>query len=144
MQELRDEIRAILREELAALTGGALPGVETIQIKSSEDLQRFALDLLDRSIEKEFVKKVKAGKHRFELAARVSAPPPPPAPVRAVVTTPQAPAVPEWDGRLLGEGDVAELARSHRTVRVPKTCCITPLARDEARRLGLRIERSEG
>ena len=69
MNALRDEIRAILREELAALrqdAGG--PEVETVPIASGTDLTRFARDLMARAADPGFVERVQNGALRFDLA----------------------------------------------------------------------------
>ena len=147
METLRDEIRAILAEEIAALRSemGALtpPTVETVPVASSSDLTRFARDLLLRaSQDPGFAQKVQSGAHSFAPAGGGYAP----VPVSSIMTGPSnAPArKPEavvLNKKLITETDLGELGPGQKSIRVSKNCVVTPLARDEARRLGIRIER---
>ncbi|MDE0970160.1 MAG: hypothetical protein OSA51_12285 [Octadecabacter sp.] len=140
MSVIRDEIRAVLREELAALKG-AMPHIttETVRISSSTDLMRFARDILDRASSPEFASKVLGGQIQFALAgipAVMSS--------NAIVSSPAKQVGTRLDKKLITERDISELAASTKTVRLPKYARITPLAGDEARRRGIRIERIEG
>jgi len=160
MNAIRDEIRAILREELAALRAGpgtAPPMVESVPVASGADLTRFACDLLARASDPSFVERVKSGALRFEP----SAPPPTafapyPAPgyapspgyASALVAGPANGTAPPGkpavvDKSLVTERDLAALAKGQRHLRISHKSRLTPLARDEARRLGIRIERCE-
>ena len=153
MNALRDEIRAILREELAALrqdAGG--PEVETVPIASGTDLTRFARDLMARAADPGFVERVQNGALRFDLAPTAPAPssPPPslPTPSPGGFTgpsygAPQAATPPMIHKPLVTERDLAALAKGQRHLRISRNSRLTPLARDEARRLGIRIERCE-
>lgn len=139
MSGLRDEIRAILREEMAALTAGtqaATPVRERVQIASSADLNRFAQDLVARASAPEFAERVARGEVSFELATHRPAGGP-------IVTAPTKPAPDVLEKPLVTERDIAALSRGARTIRLSKSSRLTPLARDEARRRGIRIERSE-
>ena len=49
MSDIRDEIRAILREEIAALRAEAKASVERIRVTSTAELNRFARDLIARA-----------------------------------------------------------------------------------------------
>ncbi|OXT00613.1 hypothetical protein B7H23_10955 [Notoacmeibacter marinus] len=135
MSALRDEIRAILREELAAFRGDAGAVVETVRIDSSGDLNRFVADLLTRADEPDFRTRVASGQIRFELGK------PTPYAARAIVSSPPKPAGPMLDKKLVTEIDIAALGPG--TLRLAKHSRLTPLAKDEARRKGIRIERIE-
>ncbi|WP_114390614.1 hypothetical protein [Notoacmeibacter marinus] len=135
MSALRDEIRAILREELAALRAEDGPVVETVRIGSSGDLNRFVADLIARAEEPDFSARLKAGQIRFELAATPSYA------ARAIVSSAPRPTGPTLDKKLVTETDIAALGPG--TLRLAKHSRLTPLARDEARRKGIRIERIE-
>lgn len=139
MPGLRDEIRAILREEIAALTKGSqvsVPARERVRIASSADLTRFAQDLLARAADPGFAARVARGELRFELAEH--------APVGApMITGAPRPAPNMLDKTLITERDIAAQDGGVRTLRIAKGSRLTPLARDEARRRGIRIERSE-
>ena len=58
-----------------------------------------------------------------------------------LVTTMPA-AVPELRKGLITERDIAAVAEGEVRLRVAKTARLTPLAGDEARRRGIRIERT--
>jgi len=155
MNALRDEIRAILREELAALrqdTGA--PVVETVPIASGADLTRFARDLMARAADPGFIERVQNGALRFDLATAAAASPPPampnpaPSPAHGGFAGPSygapQPAKPTVIHKpLVTERDLAALAKGERHLRISRNSRLTPLARDEARRLGIRIERCE-
>ena len=140
MPGLRDEIRAILREEIAALTKDtqslAPPVRERVQIASSADLTRFAQDLVARAADPDFAARVARGALCFELAEHrpVGAP---------IVSGTPKPAPNVLDKPLVTERDIAALANGARSLRLGRNSRLTPLARDEARRRGIRIERSE-
>lgn len=145
MSSLRDEIRSILREELAALRAElpVMRAAERVQINGSADLESFARDLVMRALnDPDFASAVASGAQRFELSSM------PPANysynAAHIVTSPQNPArgkASELSKTLVTERDIAALASDARVLRVPKQCRLTPLANDEARRRGIRIER---
>lgn len=159
MSELRSLIRQILAEEIAALRsespGG--PQVERVRAGSEAELTEFALSVLARAQEPDFAAALREGRLRFApeagapaCAAPAPAPPahvppsyaPPPAaaPVTLVTTMPAR--VPELRKALVTERDIAAVAEGETRLRITKSARITPLAGDEARRRGLRIERT--
>lgn len=164
MSELRSLIRQILAEEIAALRsespGG--PQVERVRAGSEAELTEFALSVLERAQEPGFAAALREGRLRFApeagapaCAAPAPAPPahvppahvppsyaPPPAaaPVTLVTTMPAR--VPELRKALVTERDIAAVAEGETRLRITKSARITPLAGDEARRRGLRIERT--
>ena len=162
MSELRSLIRQILAEEIADLRAGAPggPQVERVRAATEADLTDFALSLLARAQEPGFAAAVRGGRIRFapETAAPSYQAPPPPAPayhappppqpapvpaaqpLRLVTTAPAA--VPELRKGLITERDVAGIAEGETRLRITKSARLTPLAGDEARRRGIRIERT--
>lgn len=147
MSALRDEIRTILREEIAALRHEIAPGraPERVQISGSADLDRFARDLLMRAqSDPDFAAAVTSGAQRFELSGGMPAPAntyaPRPVAHHAPAAAPRAKAA-ELTKTLVTERDIDALDKSAKVLRVPKQCRLTPLANDEARRRGIRIER---
>lgn len=139
MSELRDEIRAILREEIVALSGGpqsVASTSEAVQIKSNADLMRFAQDLLARAQDPAFAARVAQGRHRFELEQH--------RPIGAPIVSAPAKSKPNTLTKtLVTERDIGALGAGIQVLSIGKTSRLTPLARDEARRRGIRIERSE-
>lgn len=143
MSALREEIRAILREEIAALrseVGHTPPASEQVRITSSADLTRFARELVQRASEPGFAERVARGDLVFELSAPVGATP---ASTRHIVTGPVRQAPDRLDKSLITERDINALEATARSLRIAPTSRLTPLARDEARRRGIRIERDK-
>lgn len=144
MSPLRDEIRAILREEIAALRAAPTsvapdgPHTERVRIATGADLTRFARELVERAREPGFAARVARGDLAFELAATPAMPGPP------IVTGAPRAAPGRLDKALITERDIAGLAGTARGLRIGPHSRLTPLARDEARRRGIRIERVEG
>lgn len=140
MSGIREEIRAILREEISALRSehGPAPVVRTerVRIASDAEVNRFALDVARRASDPDFVAQLTRGEMRFELmhdAPSVAAP--------IVSGAPRA--EPEvLDKALITERDIATL-NGARGIRIGPNSRLTPLARDEAQRKGIRIERTE-
>lgn len=146
MSALRDEIRAILREELTAVLAEYASGsVQQVRVDCSDDLNAFAKDLVERMSDPGFAEQVRTGGIRFQLE-RSAMPTSQPQPVSApliparIQTSPQAVA-PVLAKKLITETDLASVAPG--TLRVPHGARLTPLAKDEARRKGVRIERIE-
>jgi len=141
MSALRDEIRAILREEIAAIRSEAVTPqrqVERVRITSSAELNRFTQELLQRATEPDFAARVARGDLVFELAA------PEAAPIGAAVVTGPPRREPErMEKTLITERDISDLGSSVRSLRIAPHSKLTPLARDEARRRGIRIERTD-
>lgn len=156
MSDLRALIREILAEEVAVLglgTGAGAARVERVRVATGAELTDFALALLRRAGEPDFAAALRDGRIRFEPEDAAPAPAPSPRPVRAatsaaaraepvrIVATMPAP-VPEIAGRLVTERDIAAIAAGETRLRIGKAARLTPLARDEARRRGIRIERT--
>lgn len=158
MSELRSLIRQILSEEIAALRSETLggPQVERVRAGSEAELTDFALSVLDRAQDAGFAAALRGGRIRFApeapaggLPAAAYAPHPvPPLPQPAAVPQPMTlvttlPArVPELLKGLVTERDIAGIAEGETRLRISKSARLTPLAGDEARRRGLRIERT--
>lgn len=158
MSAIRDEIRAILREEISLLRAGgagrpigqpigqpvgqpAVPVTEMVHIQGGADLTRFAQELVARAKDPAFAADVANGMISFDLLQTV-----PQASVQRVpviVASPAKPAQdPHFDKALITEKDIAGLGSGLRSLRIGRTSRLTPLAQDEARRRGIRVERS--
>lgn len=141
MPALRDEIRAILREEIAALRSEIFQSTETVVINTSADLNRFAQDILARADNSNFSDRLRCGEIIFALAetseTKTNQMPNP------IVTSPPKPTGVTLNNDLVTEQDIVELGSTARVVRLPMQSRLTPLAKDEARRKGIRIERVE-
>ena len=137
MSAIREEIRAILREELAALAE-PMPHIttETVQISCSADLMRFAQDILTRAVCPNFVANMATGRIRFTLPEIRSVMPP-----NAIASNLVKQGGILLNKSLVTERDILELPSTSKTIRLQKHARITPLASDEAQRRGIRIER---
>lgn len=146
MSDLRAVIREVLAEELARMRGGApaaAPQVteETVTLRSNADLQAFVRRLLSLAQDGRMRAEIEAGRHVFRLASQATAPleahqPAAPSPAAA------PPAV-RFERGLVTEREVARLPDEQRAVQAGKTVRFTPLARDELRRRGIKIERAK-
>ena len=153
MSDLRALIRELLSEEIAALRAEILGGaqVERVRVGSAAEVTDFALSVLDRAQEPGFAAALRDGRLRFApeggeqgTAATVRPAPLPVSmpvqPTTLITTVPLA--VPELGKSLITERDIAGLADAEKRLRVKKNARFTPLAGDEARRRGIRIERT--
>ena len=151
MTDLRALVRELLSEEIAAIRAELLGGVqvERVRVASGADLTDFAQSVARRAQDPAFAAALRDGRIRFEPDGMVHVAPAPavaprpqaaPQPVALVATVPAA--VPELRKGLITERDIAGIAEGETRLRVTKTARLTPLAGDEARRRGIRIERT--
>jgi len=149
-ETLRDQIRGILREEIAALRATnpfAVPQsiVQTVRIDTDGDVMQFARDVLARAQDPGFVRDVTEGRVRFALERTATTYPVSghaPTMATIVASTPAPQTNPWLDKTLITEKDIAAVGQGHRVLRIGQRCRLTPLAQDEARRKGIRIERN--
>jgi len=155
MGDIRALIKEILAEELSSMRAEFVcdAAVELVNVSTSAELNRFALSVLDRANDPGFVSALRNGRLRFEPVRNIGAPERveqlPPAAMRmpsakgpeTLVTT-VPPKVPQFRKSLITERDLAAIARGETRLRIMKTARLTPLANDEARRRGIRIERT--
>lgn len=163
MSDLRAMIREVLAEEISSLRAELLGRdmVERVAVGNEQDLTAFALSIARRAQDPGFLSALQAGQIRFApmalqaaalapALAHVSSPgysapapvaaPIPAAPTPLVTTLP--PTVPELRKGLITERDIAAVATGETRLRITKLARLTPLASDEARRRGIRIERT--
>lgn len=154
MSDLRAIIRELLAEEIAALRSEMLGAVqeERVRVSSALDLTEFAVSVLRRASDPGFAAALREGRIRFvpesgstasvvpvQIARPVSASVPA-QPATLVTTVPAA--VPELMKPLITERDIAAIGEGQTRLRIGRQSRLTPLAGDEARRCGIRIERS--
>jgi len=144
--DLRAMIREILAEELARR--GDLNGpdvrVESARIDSDQDLQDFALRVLELAEDPLFKDALAAGQYRFRLRDddrrhSSTATPSRTTPSHATTAGPC-----RFTSGLLTERHIAGLAEEQRSIEITPTVRLTPLARDELRRRGINIRRVKG
>jgi propanediol dehydratase small subunit len=122
--DLRAMVREVLREAIAQR--GTSPAAQSVTIRNDADLQAFIAQLAAPGA----IEAVRSGALKFTLAAvspTVSAA----APGTASVTL---------DG-VVSERKLQTIA-SGTTIRLAATAVLTPMAKDAARRLGLKFERN--
>lgn len=141
--ELRTMVRDVLREVLgkggpAPHAGGAPAATEAVRISTDADLAKFVQRLIRLIDDPATGSAVRAGRHQFALAEAspsVASPVPATASPSAV-----SPGQAEVLAGTITEARIRASAGSGRIVLAPGAV-ITPLARDRARALGLKIER---
>lgn len=153
--ELRAMVREVLREALAARKRGAgsattsgptlsaaptassngatAPAVEPVAITTDADLAAFVRRLTALLDDPATGAAVRSGRHRFMLAAGNRT-----APAPSIVPAPAAPAAVVLSGTVT-EAKIAANAKAGTIVLAPGAV-VTPLARDKARALGLKLE----
>ncbi|MCK1625240.1 hypothetical protein IVA98_19130 [Bradyrhizobium sp. 160] len=147
--DLRALIRELLSEEIAALRAEMQGAVqeEHVRIGTAADLTEFALSVVRRVSDPTFAAALREGRIRFvpdlqAPPALVRSPQPPPVPSSVPLVTTSPAAVAELIKPLITERDIAALAEGETRLRIGKASRLTPLAKDETRRRGIRIERS--
>jgi len=141
-EALRAVIRDVLREIVPAAAARATtrpaegiasaPVVEEVTIAGEADLQAFVARLLRLCDEPGGREALQSGRHRFRLRAG-----------RATTAAPADGRPQRIDAGVLSESKVIALARGGRQVTLGKRVVVTPLARDKARQLGLKLEREK-
>ena len=116
--ELRGMVREVLREVMASRT---VATSETVRLVNDQDLAAF----VSRIIEPATLEKIKTGKLRFTLNG---------------AATPAVAAPSELLSGVITEQKIDKLSSTGTLVLGPGAV-LTPLARDRARKLGLKIER---
>lgn len=147
MSDLRQLIRDILAEELAAMRTHGSPSCEThtVRVQSDADLMDFASDLLVRAQDDVFRRDFQAGLHRFVLQPQRRDLEPerkhtaPPAPYTLVSSIPTS--VPELTKTVITERDIGAIPQDRTRIRIGKLSRLTPLASDELKRRSIKIER---
>jgi len=138
MTEVRTLIRQILLEELGKHDGIVLQDriPAAVSIRNSDDLNSFALQVLDIAEGSDLKADMQSGKVKFTLLAddRLDNNP-------VEVQQPSTGNVVPFLKGVITEKDIARLADGTTSISVGKTVCFTPLAMDEIRRKGLNIER---
>ncbi len=143
MSELRHLIREILTEELGKLGNQTAPAPvteEQVTIRSDADLAGFVRRLMSAAQDGRLRADIAAGRHVFRLADAAAQP------LRAHqpgAPNPQPPQVARFERGLVCERDVASLPPGAVRVAVGKSVRFTPLARDELRRRGIKVERTQ-
>ncbi|MES5481852.1 hypothetical protein QMZ05_03775 [Bradyrhizobium sp. INPA03-11B] len=154
MGDLRALIKELLAEELASMRAELAcdATIERVNVSTSADLNRFASSILDRATDPRFVAALRNGRLHFEpvwnVETRERVEQLPPSVMRPVAERPETlvttvpPRIPELRKGLITERDLAAVANGETRLRITKTARLTPLANDEARRRGIRIERT--
>ena len=132
--DLRLLVRDVLKEVLAGRPAGKEGTSEAVRIGGDADLASFVVRLIERLGDPAFAARIRDGRHRFVLEPGAKA---------ARIPAPSA-AQPIANGTALGgvitESKIARFAKSGTIVLAPDAV-LTPLARDRARSMGLKIER---
>lgn len=139
MTKLKEEIRNFLREELSLMKDEFRLSetiLEQVVIQSNDDLMAFVHNILGRAADVSFVSQVQEGTLRFELSQQMN-------------MSTNSRNERNLDGKkhasiektLITERDIGKLDNSEKAINIWKSSRLTPLARDEIRRRGIKIER---
>ncbi|MHA6688522.1 hypothetical protein [Mesorhizobium sp. A556] len=145
--DLRTMIRELLREELAARGVGRPSGAtqireEAVSVASDAELAAFARRILALAGDSKARADIENGRHVFRLAgigSRVATPVE--AYERAQPKQNLSPV--SFERGLVNEREIRNLPEGITVIRIGKTVRLTPLAQDELRRLGIKIERAK-
>lgn len=143
--ELRALIRDVLREELATMRPReATPQVrhESVAISSDADLAAFVRRILALGADSRARAGIESGRHIFHLASSVTgtaheAHDRPRARTGGTGATPVS-----YERGLVTEREIRNLPEGATQLRIGKSVRLTPLAQDELRRRGVKIERT--
>lgn len=134
--DLRSVIRELLAEELAAIQGEAAAPTsavraEEVSIDTDDALGAFVKRILELAADDKARAEIEQGRHVFRLAnvTRPEGAAPKAAPAR-------------YERGLVTEKDIAKLPAGLTAIEAGKRVRFTPLARDELRRRGIKIERT--
>ena len=139
MAELKEEIRNLLREELSLMKDEfklRQTAVEQVVIRSNDDLMAFVHNILGRAADASFVRQIKDRTLRFELSKQLS--------MGTDSCTDRNLDDKKYvsiDKILITERDIGKLDSAEKAINIWKSSRLTPLARDEIRRRGIKIER---
>ena len=139
MAELKEEIRNLLREELSLMKDEfklSQTAVEQVVIRSNDDLMAFVHNILGRAADASFVRQIKDRTLRFELSKQLS--------MGTDSFTDRNLDNKKYvsiDKILITERDIGKLDSTEKAINIWKSSRLTPLARDEIRRRGIKIER---
>ena len=139
MAELKEEIRNLLREELSLMKDEfklRQTAVEQVVIRSNDDLMAFVHNILGRAADASFVRQIKDRTLRFELSKQLS--------MGTDLFTDRNLDNKKYvsiDKILITERDIGKLDSAEKAINIWKSSRLTPLARDEIRRRGIKIER---
>lgn len=148
MSDLRSLVREVLTEELGKLRGSIarIPAVSTeevVSLTSDEDLFAFVRRILEFGQNPAQRAALLEGRHRFRFGSPGAQPIQPPSPNSAVpgaaITAPSHHTIAKG---LITERDIGLLPAGTRSVSVTAKSRLTPLAKDELRRLNISVERS--
>jgi hypothetical protein len=140
-------IRDLLREELAARGGTRFSGApqvrqEAVSIENDADLAAFARRILALSGDSKARADIENGRHVFRLAG--------PGTRAAASAEAYERALPRqnsaqiaFERGLISEREIRSLAEGTSVIRIARTVRLTPLAQDELRRRGIKVERAK-
>ena len=140
-----DELRALVREVIRDVLPHGLPGTETVNLSTDEDLAAFVKRLLD--LDPDQREELRSGRKRFRLATASTAwPGSGPGPGRAGPGRDAGPGPGASPVRRIERGAVTEAiikaaVRAGERLVLGPGAVLTPLARDRARASGVQIEK---
>ncbi len=133
-----DELRALVREVIRDVLPHGLPGTETVNLSTDEDLAAFVKRLLD--LDPDQREELRSGRKRFRLAT-ASTVSPGSGPGRDAGPGPGASPVRRIERGAVTEAIIKAAVRAGERLVLGPGAVLTPLARDRARASGVQIEK---
>ena len=137
-----DELRALVREVIRDVLPHGLPGTETVNLSTDEDLAAFVKRLLD--LDPDQREELRSGRKRFRLATASTALPgsgPGSGPGGDAGPGPGASPVRRIERGAVTEAIIKAAVRAGERLVLGRGAVLTPLARDRARASGVQIEK---
>ena len=135
-----DELRALVREVIRDVLPHGLPGTETVNLSTDEDLAAFVKRLLD--LDPDQREELRSGRKRFRLAtASTVSPGSGPGPGRDAGPGPGASPVRRIERGAVTEAIIKAAVRAGERLVLGPGAVLTPLARDRARASGVQIDK---
>ncbi|PCI54612.1 MAG: hypothetical protein COB36_09655 [Alphaproteobacteria bacterium] len=139
--DLRNLIREVLAEELAGMrSDAAVPAApqireENVSILTDGDLAAFVRRILDLGNDHKSRAEIEAGRHIFRLGSKSMS--------RPSVTPHDSVASVCFNRGIISEKQIRRLSVGITVVKVTKNVRFTPLAQDELRKRGIKVEREK-
>ncbi len=141
MLDIRSIVREILLEELAL--HGTMPSAEnnfeSVPINNDDQINAFAIKVINLSQNRDLKTEIESGKIRFHLANKKEDGSGYLNDAKTTTTTDSI----ILSKKLITENDIYKLTDNVSYIHIGKTSCLTPLAKDEIRRKGIKIVRKE-
>ena len=140
MTDIRSIVREILLEELALhdTMSFAEKNLESVSINNDDEINAFAIKVINLSQDRDLKSDIESGKIRFRLTNRQDDSSGDLDKAKTITTDSVI-----LSKKLITENDIYQLTDNISYIHIDKTSCLTPLAKDEIRRKGIKTVRND-